>query len=485
VASHRLPEASPQDAAGAWGQRLGPRSILARYLADLAFLLLAFSLARWLRITLPLGKALDAEGAALHPPMVFLALVIWSVSLAAVRAYHPTHHRDAIAEMQAIAAAVTVAALVYAGLLYLSYRGLSRLLFGYLYLLDLGLTAGAHLLWRTIARRWGAGKRRMAVVGVTPAAREVAAGIRRAGADRVTLLGYVVEGNADGQPTELELPVLGELAEIAALVERHGIDELVIPAARPTAEMEDVLATLQPLSVSLTVVPQTADLILSRAQAEPLGDLVLITLNAPAIGPLDRVLKRMLDLVAAVLGLLFLAPLLGLIAILVWLDSGRPVFYLSTRLGEGERPFRMIKFRTMLPDADQQEGDLVQIDAQGQVDFVKSPDDPRITAVGRFLRRWSLDELPQLLNVLRGEMSLVGPRPELPELAAHYAPWQRRRFGVPQGMTGWWQVSGRSDRPKALHVEDDLHYIRNYSLMLDIGILWRTVGTVLRGRGAY
>lgn len=145
----------------------------------------------------------------------------------------------------------------------------------------------------------------------------------------------------------------------------------------------------------------------------------------------------------------------------------------------------MIKFRTMLPDADQQQEDLIGSGPQGEITFAKRPDDPRLTRVGRVLRRWSLDELPQLINVLRGEMSLVGPRPELPELAAHYAPWQRRRFSVPQGMTGWWQVSGRSDRPKALHVEDDLHYIRNYSLLLDLEILWRTAGAVLRRRGAY
>ncbi len=115
----------------------------------------------------------------------------------------------------------------------------------------------------------------------------------------------------------------------------------------------------------------------------------------------------------------------------------------------------------------------------------KKPDDPRVTRVGRFIRRSSLDELPQIINVLRGEMSLVGPRPELPWLVEHYESWQQRRFAVPPGMTGWWQINGRSDRLMHMHTEDDLYYIQNYSPWLDLQILWRTIGVVLHGRGAF
>jgi lipopolysaccharide/colanic/teichoic acid biosynthesis glycosyltransferase len=148
------------------------------------------------------------------------------------------------------------------------------------------------------------------------------------------------------------------------------------------------------------------------------------------------------------------------------------------------RPFGMFKFRTMFA------GEETRIPADGrsitdEALLRKHPNDPRVTRLGRVLRRYSLDELPQLLNVLRGEMSLVGPRPELPWLVDRYAPWQRRRFAVPPGMTGWWQISGRSERPMHLHVEDDLYYIRNYSLWLDLVILLRTIPIVLGGRGAY
>ena len=145
----------------------------------------------------------------------------------------------------------------------------------------------------------------------------------------------------------------------------------------------------------------------------------------------------------------------------------------------------MLKFRSMVPGAEYAESRLCRDSGDGQV-FAKRPDDTRITRVGRVLRRTSLDELPQLINVLKGDMSLVGPRPELPWLMETYAPWQSRRLAVPQGMTGWWQVNGRMKRAAPeQRVEDDLFYIRNYSLWLDLHILWKTIKAVIQGEGAY
>ena len=175
---------------------------------------------------------------------------------------------------------------------------------------------------------------------------------------------------------------------------------------------------------------------------------------------------------------------MGIIALVVRADSRGAVFYRQKRVGENGRLFEMIKFRTMVADADQLQHLAEKTDGDGRI-LHKTADDPRITRSGRFLRRTSLDELPQLFNVLKGEMSLVGPRPEMPYLVDKYALWQRKRFAVPQGMTGWWQINGRSDKPMHLHTDEDLYYVQHYSIWLDLHIILKTIWVVLRGKGAY
>jgi lipopolysaccharide/colanic/teichoic acid biosynthesis glycosyltransferase len=175
---------------------------------------------------------------------------------------------------------------------------------------------------------------------------------------------------------------------------------------------------------------------------------------------------------------------MALSALMVFLEDGRPVLFRQKRVGENGRLFEMIKFRTMVRNAEQLQGLVEKRDLNGNL-IHKAKDDPRVTRVGRLLRRFSLDELPQLFNILAGTMSLVGPRPEMPYLVEKYQPWQRKRFAVPPGMTGWWQVSGRSEKPMHLHTEDDLYYIQNYSIWLDFQIIVRTIWVVLIGKGSY
>jgi exopolysaccharide biosynthesis polyprenyl glycosylphosphotransferase len=218
---------------------------------------------------------------------------------------------------------------------------------------------------------------------------------------------------------------------------------------------------------------------------ENLGGIPLIGLREPALDDFQRLAKRLIDIAASLGGLLACFPLMALVGLVIKLEDGGPIFYAADRVGENGRIFRMWKFRTMVVDADRGRPQLGEVDAQGNT-VSKLAHDPRVTRIGRFLRRTSIDELPQLLNVLRGEMSLVGPRPELPWLVARYEPWQRKRLAVPQGMTGWWQVNGRIKDPmQHLYTEQDLYYIQHYSLWLDMQILWRTISVVLRGRGAY
>jgi lipopolysaccharide/colanic/teichoic acid biosynthesis glycosyltransferase len=174
---------------------------------------------------------------------------------------------------------------------------------------------------------------------------------------------------------------------------------------------------------------------------------------------------------------------LAISALAIKIDSPGPILYRQRRVGEGGKEFFMLKLRTMVCGADRDEVHMLLTDT-GTLRFNKSPDDPRVTRVGKFLRRWSIDELPQLINVLQGEMSLIGPRPELPSLVERYSAWQRKRFAVPQGMTGWWQVNGRPQDVEQ-KVELDLYYVRSYSLGLDIWIMVKTIGAVLSRRGAY
>lgn len=204
----------------------------------------------------------------------------------------------------------------------------------------------------------------------------------------------------------------------------------------------------------------------------------------PSISVPQRIIKRLIDVAVSALGLVISALPLAVIAVLVKLDSPGPAFFRQTRVGQNGRPFRILKFRTMVDCAEKLLPGLVDLDALAQPAF-KLRDDPRVTRVGRVLRRWSLDELPQLVNVLTGEMSLVGPRPEQAEVVARYTDDQRRRLVVKPGMSGPMQVSGRGDLPFAERLALELDYIEHYSLRRDLAILLRTIPAVVRGKGAY
>ena len=248
--------------------------------------------------------------------------------------------------------------------------------------------------------------------------------------------------------------------------------------------IESIAKELEDLPVKIWVVPDYFHLSLHQARMAHLADIPMLDLRASALNEHDRMLKRAFDLIVVSLMLLPALPLMGLIALFIWLFDGRPVLFNQKRVGENGHIFKIYKFRTMILHADKMLSKVSEKDEQGNL-IHKKKGDPRVTRLGRFLRRFSLDELPQLLNIFAGQMSLVGPRPELPALVEQYEPWQRQRLTVPQGLTGWWQINGRSDKPMHLHTEDDLYYVRNYSLWLDIQILVKTFWVVVHGKGAY
>jgi exopolysaccharide biosynthesis polyprenyl glycosylphosphotransferase len=207
-------------------------------------------------------------------------------------------------------------------------------------------------------------------------------------------------------------------------------------------------------------------------------------MRSPGLNRSERAAKRALDILLAGSALLFALPVMLAVALAIKIESKGPVFFKQRRVGEGGRFFHMFKFRSMVVNAEALQATVNKTSADGKT-LHKHKDDPRVTRVGKFIRKTSLDELPQLLNVLLGDMSLVGPRPELPWLVEQYEAWQRERFLMPQGITGWWQVTGRSDKPCHLSTEDDLHYIRNYSLWMDIKIMMMTIPALLKGKGAF
>jgi len=252
----------------------------------------------------------------------------------------------------------------------------------------------------------------------------------------------------------------------------------------PQEEAVDLVDRCHRQGIRVRVAPSTMEILMDRVEFVPGQTLPLFELKPPVFEGIDFALKRTFDLVVASLILLFSAPFLGILALLVKTTSRGPVFYRSIRPGLGEMPFACFKFRTMYEDADARQAELEAHNEAGGAIF-KMRNDPRVTPVGRFLRRFSLDELPQLFNVLRGEMSLVGPRPLPKRDHEHLEDWHRKRYLVLPGMTGLWQVSGRSELDFDELVRLDFLYLERWSVFLDLAILLRTIPAVFRAKGAW
>jgi exopolysaccharide biosynthesis polyprenyl glycosylphosphotransferase len=278
---------------------------------------------------------------------------------------------------------------------------------------------------------------------------------------------------------------LGSLEQLEGYFGDIGIDEVLIADPDfPQEEAVDLVDLCHRHGVRVRVAPSTMEILMDRVEFIPGQSVPLFELKPPVFEGIDFVVKRSFDLVVACLLVFFLSPLLLFAAVAVKLTSRGPVIYRSIRPGIGGMPFACFKFRTMYEDADARQRELEEANEKGGAIF-KMRDDPRVTPIGRFLRRWSVDELPQLFNVLRGEMSLVGPRP-LPERDyERLEDWHRKRYLVLPGMTGLWQVSGRSELDFDELVRLDFLYLERWSVFLDLTIMLKTVPAVARARGAW
>jgi exopolysaccharide biosynthesis polyprenyl glycosylphosphotransferase len=276
--------------------------------------------------------------------------------------------------------------------------------------------------------------------------------------------------------------VVGSLDSLFQSTRKHFVDEIFFTTPCERRIVQDVLNQARVHGVDLRVVPDLYDGIGWNSPIEYIGQFPTMPLHRGEVPELGLIFKRVFDTVFSALALIVLLPLLLAVAIAVKLDSPGPVFYISERIGKKGLVFRCYKFRTMVRDADKRRAEILHMNERDGVLF-KVANDPRITRMGRFLRKYSLDELPQFFNVLRGDMSVVGPRPPLAGEVSKYELSHLRRLDVMPGITGLWQVQGRQDPSFAGYVSLDVTYIDNWSIWLDFKIILRTIGVVIAGTG--
>ncbi|WP_460808665.1 sugar transferase [Micromonospora zhanjiangensis] len=339
------------------------------------------------------------------------------------------------------------------------------------------------------ARARGAGwSRRVLVVGDAAHVLELVGTLRRE-----PYAGYQVVGACIPDallapvPQRLgDVPVVGSFRGILEAADASGVDTVAVTASGEltATRLRRLGWQLEGTGIDLVLAPALTDVAGPRIHTRPVAGLPLIHVEAPEFRGARKLVKGLVDRTVALAALTLALPALAAIALAVKLDSRGPVIFRQVRVGRGGEEFGVYKFRTMVVNADTL---LAELAARNETDglLFKMREDPRVTRVGRFLRKWSLDELPQLANVLFGDMSLVGPRPPLPSEVARYDGDVARRLLVKPGMTGLWQVSGRSDLTWEDGIRLDLYYVENWSLATDLTILWKTVGAVVNGRGAY
>jgi len=469
-------------------RRFGVNYAIFSMALDIILTYLALFLAVHLVTYIPIHLTNLRGPAIVLPYIYFVVPVLWGVTFLVLSVYDPKRIYRVMAELQLVSIATLAATLLFAGLLFLIHHDFSRWVFVMFAALDLVFLLGWRILARIVFRisHLPAGERHVLIVGASEAGQRIGQMIREYRSMGLYLTGYLDETDSDNSgKDDYMVHILGRVDDVRAVVMNGSISDVVIALPqRDYVQVNELVVALHDLPVNVRVVPDYFSLALYRASVEDFGGVPMINLRAPALNDVQRLFKRIFDLTIST-GLIAITLLpMGIITLLIKLDSDGPALFRQQRVGENGRLFSMFKFRSMVTGADQMVDDVTEITADGRVLFKKA-DDPRVTRVGRLLRHTSLDELPQLFNVLKGDMSLVGPRPELPWLVGQYEPWQHKRLAVPQGMTGWWQINGRADKPLHLHTEEDLYYVQNYSLWMDIYILLKTPWVVVRGKGAY
>jgi exopolysaccharide biosynthesis polyprenyl glycosylphosphotransferase len=334
-------------------------------------------------------------------------------------------------------------------------------------------------------RAMGACMHKVVVVGYPDVVADMAMQLRREAYHGLTVVAACLAGPDTGNEVN-GIPAVPGLDRVADVALSFGADTVAVLSCPELSgtRLRELAWELEKSGTSLCVAPAILDIAGPRTSIRSAAGLPLVYMDHPEFTGIPRLLKAGFDRAFAATALLLLSPLMAVIAIMIRLGDGGPALFSQVRVGVDGDTFRIFKFRTMVRDAEVLKARLAEQNETGGLLF-KIREDPRITAVGSWLRRWSLDELPQLFNVLLGDMSLVGPRPALPEEADRYHTHVRRRLAVKPGITGLWQVNGRSDLPWDEAVRLDLSYVENWTFMLDLQILWKTWSAIGTGTGAY
>jgi exopolysaccharide biosynthesis polyprenyl glycosylphosphotransferase len=382
-------------------------------------------------------------------------------------------------------------ALLFATIFAFKLVYISRLLLGFYAIIDLLAMVAFRLAARQLGdplRRTFGGYREFLLVGDAPHIDEVAKAIETNEKRGMRIFGFARIGaaaeNSQLMPGLRRPYPVYSLGQLPELVRRHVIDEVIFAAAKGDMDkIEDAFLLCEEEGVKTRVLLNFFPHVVSRVYLDRLEEMPLLTFTTTPENEYMLLLKRVLDFTMAMVLLIILLPLLLLLAVLIRLTSAGPVLYRQVRCGLGGRKFTVYKFRSMHAGADLRREELAALnELDGPVFKIKN--DPRCTSVGRFMRKFSLDELPQLVNILKGDMSFVGPRPPLPEEVERYAGWQRRRLRMQPGLTCLWALEGRNQLNFHRWMELDLMYIDNWSPTLDLKILLKTIPVVLLGRGA-
>ncbi len=461
-------------------------------LTDIVLINIAFALAYWLRYQAEWPAALDPENFQPYRVWFPLGLILTGILLLAYQLEGVYDLRRGVRWLDDVSKLFTGTLIGIAVLTVLTFnvrpQFYSRLMLGYAGILIVAVLSTSRLVFGAV-RAWryrrGIGVEHVLVVGCGEIGRAVMGSIMAR-----PELGYQVAGFLDDDPERQHQDLgrfraLGSVDALPAVLRSQDIDEVIIALPwRSIEQIMDIMAQCEPLGVRARIVPDLFQLRLNRVDIDDISGIPLIGIRDASIRGWNRAIKRLSDIVVAAISLVIASPIMALVAILIKWDSPGPVLFPQVRVGRDGRLFTLYKFRSMVVGADEAKDRLRDLnEASGPL--FKIRDDPRLTRVGRWLRRLSIDELPQLWNVLKGDMSLVGPRPPVPAEVDQYQPWHRKRLLISPGVTGLWQVSGRSKLTFDEMVMLDLFYAENWSLWLDFKIMLRTIPTVIMGTGAY